>query len=191
MLAELKKVPNLLTAFRLVAIPAMWPLAFTGHSFWIGVGLVLVAVSDAVDGVIARRLGQASEFGSKFDSFADGLIGPSVVTWLLVLQPEIYTENPELCLTWISVTAASLAVGFVKFRRFANLHLYSAKAAAFAQYPFVFNSFFFETYSPVLFYLAVGTGILASFETLVLQLTQSEVDEHMGSIVHALLDESR
>jgi hypothetical protein len=50
----------------------------------------------------------------------------------------------------------------------------------------------FGHYSEALFYIAAGMFMLSSTETLALQLTRPHVDEHMGSILVALLkDRSR
>jgi CDP-diacylglycerol--glycerol-3-phosphate 3-phosphatidyltransferase len=182
----LKTVPNQLTAARLALIPVMWILAALSLPFYIGVGILVCFLTDVLDGYIARRLGQTSEWGSQFDSIADNLLSPSGLVWIWLFRPEIYRENLAICAIAIFLFFASLLVGAVKFKRFANLHLYSSKAAAVVMFPFLGISLMMAGYSRPLFYLAAAMFIVSSAEALLLQLLFSRVNERMGSVVLAL-----
>lgn len=182
----LKTVPNQLTAARLVLIPVMWVLAFLKLPFYIGFGIFISFITDVLDGHIARRLNQVSESGSKFDSLADNLLIPSGLVWLWLFRPGIYLENTLFCSLAITVYFSSLLLGAVKFKRFANLHLYSTKAAGVAMYLFMSIALIMDHYSPPLFYIAVIMFIASSTETLLLQLVCLYVDEHMGSLLLVL-----
>jgi cardiolipin synthase len=184
---HLSKLPNQLTAIRFLSVPVMWVFALLGRPPCIGLGLIIGLVTDALDGPVARKLGQVSDFGSKFDSLADNLLELSTIIWILMLKPEILKENRALSLIALGVYFASLAVGLVKFGRFANLHLYLSKAGGVFLYVFVVHAFLAGRYNPWLFTLAAGSFILSSAETLILQLVQREVDEHLGSIVFLVL----
>ena len=76
MISELRRLPNQLTAARLVLIPILWGFALTRNSLAVGIGLAVCFALDFGDGFVARRLHQTSSFGSKFDSAVDGLVGP-------------------------------------------------------------------------------------------------------------------
>jgi phosphatidylglycerophosphate synthase len=182
-----RKLPNQLTAVRFLSVPVLWVCALLGKPVCIGVGLIIGFFTDALDGPVARRLNQVSDFGSKFDSLADNTLQLSTIVWILMLKPEILRENQALSLIALGVYFASLVVGLVKFGRFANLHLYLSKAGGFFLYLFVVHAFLSARYDPWLFYLAAGSFILSSTETLVLQLILREVDEHLGSIVFLVL----
>ena len=183
MFKRISTLPNLLSAARLLILPVLWVFALRDMPRVVAVGLVVAALTDSLDGILARRLGQVSEFGSKLDSFADNLLKPSVVAWLLILEPEIFSEHPIELLAAVGLYAASVTVGLIKFKRFGNLHLYSGKVGSYVQYIFIFSALIFPGYNPLLFYLAVGMFILSNSEALLLQLTRSQVDEHIGSIV--------
>ncbi|MCI0393957.1 MAG: CDP-alcohol phosphatidyltransferase family protein [Chloroflexi bacterium] len=182
---HLKTIPNQLTAIRFVLIPILWLLAVLKQPVLIGLGLCVALVSDALDGPIARWLNQASDFGARFDSLADNLLTLSAVIWLLMLRPEVFAEHPLACGVALALYLSSLAVGWIKFRRFANLHLYSSKAGGLVQYIFLIHTLLFGGYSQLLFVAAVGLFVISSTETLVLQLVHSQVDEHMGSLLLA------
>jgi CDP-diacylglycerol--glycerol-3-phosphate 3-phosphatidyltransferase len=186
LLAELRSPPNLLTAARFVLVVVLWGFALTGHSVVVGVGLALAFLTDVLDGYLARRLERVSAFGSRFDSIVDGTVAPSAIAWILLLQPEVVTDHILLAAVWFLATYASLVVGLVRHRRFANLHLQSSRIACVAQYAFLVDVFVASSYSTLLLYLAAVLGTYSSVETLVLQLTFDDVDEHERSFGQAL-----
>lgn len=184
---ELRLLPNQLSAGRLLLIPVLWVAALLGSGRIVGIGLAFAFLSDWADGFIARRLNITSALGSKLDSIADGLVGPSAIAWLLLLEPAALLDHRALAIAWFALTYASLVLGLVKFHRFANLHLQSARIACVFQYAFVVGALAAPPYEPVLLYAAAGLGILSSLEALILQLVRNEVDEHLGSIVRVAL----
>ena len=182
---ELRTVPNLLTAARALLLPVLWLEALRGERTLVGVGLAACFWLDFGDGFLARRLGQTSAFGSKFDSIVDGFVAPSAIAWLLVLEPSVILDHLLLAVTWFAITYASLAVGLIKFRRFANLHLQTSRIACVFQYGFLVDAFVAPPAVTGLLYAAAGLGIVSSLETLVIQLSRDRVHERMRSIVAA------
>lgn len=78
-------IPNMLTLFRIWAIPAIVFTFFftTPMMAWIGVALfILAAVSDYMDGYLARHLNQLSRFGRVLDPIADKLLIGSILLML-------------------------------------------------------------------------------------------------------------
>ncbi len=64
-------VPNLISLARLMAVPVMIYLILHGYylaAFWL---FVAAGVSDAIDGYIAKQMGQATVLGSYLDPLAD------------------------------------------------------------------------------------------------------------------------
>ncbi|MET0461318.1 MAG: CDP-alcohol phosphatidyltransferase family protein [Ilumatobacteraceae bacterium] len=72
---SLLTIPNLFTLLRLLCLPIFLYLQFGRHNpagaAWLHGGL---GATDWVDGYLARRLGQVSEFGKKFDPTVDRLL---------------------------------------------------------------------------------------------------------------------
>ena len=91
----LRQLPNLITLARLLAVPVTVYLILLGElvpAFWI---FVAAGVSDAVDGLLAKRLNLVSEIGAYLDPLADkalllgvfvtlGYVG-QVPIWLVIL----------------------------------------------------------------------------------------------------------
>lgn len=73
--AGLWTIPNLISALRIAAVPLfLWVLLGRedpGLAAWL---LGTVALTDYLDGVLARRLGQVSEIGKFLDPLADRLV---------------------------------------------------------------------------------------------------------------------
>jgi cardiolipin synthase len=187
LIGHLRTLPNQLTAIRLVIVAPMWVCAVLGARVYVGLGLIVALVTDALDGMAARRLGQTSDFGSRFDSVADQTIQLSSIGWVLLLMPEIITDNLVLSVLALGVYLASLTVGLVKFKRVGNLHLHLTKAAGLVLYLFLIHAFLGGRYNQPLFLAAALLFTLSSAETLALQLVSGEVDAEMGSILFRYL----
>lgn len=189
MLRELRKPPNILTTIRALSIPILWVFAFFRQKEVLGVGLIVGALTDSLDGLVARRTNNVSAFGSKFDSIADHTLQLSAVVWIFMLMPEVFSENALIAYTALAMNLLSLLVGIVKFKRIANLHLYLSKAVFGLFFVFMVHAFLAPRYSKTLLIVACVGVILASAETIILQLTQDKVDEHIGSLLLLYLSE--
>ncbi len=81
-------VPNLLTMGRVVAIPFfVWLLNVPTpvRGFWACIVFTAAALSDVLDGYLARRLGVVSVLGKFLDPLADKLIVMAALVWLVPL----------------------------------------------------------------------------------------------------------
>ena len=84
-------IPNTLTLLRIVLIPVLvlvFYLPFRGHLLVAAAVFALAAVTDWVDGYLARRLGQTTPFGAFLDPVADKLM----VAVALVLLVERHND---------------------------------------------------------------------------------------------------
>jgi cardiolipin synthase (CMP-forming) len=83
LLGQLRSFPNLLTLLRLSFIPFIVSSILEGH-YEVALSLfVLAGISDALDGVLARLLGQRTKLGEYLDPIADKLL---ISTLFLVLS---------------------------------------------------------------------------------------------------------
>ena len=91
-------IPNQITLFRIVLIPVfivVFYLPVSWNHFGAFVVFWFAAVSDALDGYLARKLNQSSAFGAFIDPVADKLM---VVAALVILIQ-------DLQVWWISISA--------------------------------------------------------------------------------------
>lgn len=83
---DARNLPNLLTFLRVLMIPAVIVLlerATPTACFWAAVVYALAAITDMLDGWLARRQGLVSVLGKFLDPLADKLIVAAVLVWLV------------------------------------------------------------------------------------------------------------
>lgn len=69
---KLWTIPNVISISRLVVVlPITIALLLAGQYVWCLVALTVLGVTDWLDGFLARRLGQQSQFGKEMDPVAD------------------------------------------------------------------------------------------------------------------------
>lgn len=94
-------IPNLLTMFRMLLIPVFLVIYYipdTDAHFWAAFVFVIAAVTDALDGYIARKLNQFTAFGAFLDPVADKVM----VAAALVMVVEDYAS------WWVTIPALTI-----------------------------------------------------------------------------------
>ena len=107
---------NQLTLLRMLLIPAFVILVVYGHFGWALVVFGVAGITDALDGVIARRSGQTS-LGAWLDPMADKLL--LVTTFVVLTLPNLGLTN-RLPI-WLTVLIISRDVGIVLTVAIVNL----------------------------------------------------------------------
>ncbi len=87
---------NQLTLLRLAAIPAFALLLLEGQTGWALVVYLGAAITDRLDGIAARRLGQFTPLGAFLDPAADKIL--MLVTYLLLALPDHPRTFPHFAL---------------------------------------------------------------------------------------------
>jgi CDP-diacylglycerol--glycerol-3-phosphate 3-phosphatidyltransferase len=83
---DARNLPNLLTFFRILMIPAVLVLLEQGgprDCVWAAIVYSLAAITDMLDGWLARRQGLVSVLGKFLDPLADKLIVAAVLVWMV------------------------------------------------------------------------------------------------------------
>ena len=84
-MANVKKyIPNILTSFRLVLTPIIIFLGITNHYILLILLAILTALTDFVDGFLARRWKVTSDLGGKLDAIADKTLAIGLLIILIV-----------------------------------------------------------------------------------------------------------
>lgn len=95
----LNNIPNILTLLRIIAIPVfvvVFYLPWSEANFWATFIFCAAAITDWLDGYLARKLEQTSAFGAFLDPVADKLI---VVMALIMVLERNPTPFPDVALT--------------------------------------------------------------------------------------------
>ena len=110
-MSEHLNAANLITSASLACGFGALALASDGHLVWAAVAVVVAAVLDVLDGVVARRLAVCERFGSQLDSLAD-LVAFGVAPAFMLLEGPL-RDAPELgvpaCLVFVVAGAWRLA----------------------------------------------------------------------------------
>jgi cardiolipin synthase (CMP-forming) len=124
---RLVNVPNSLCALRLLGAlftPLLVHLDRPTWAFWV---IIVMVVSDWIDGKLARWLNQRTEFGARLDSVADVAMYAAVLYSLWWMKWDFVREEAA----WIGVAVISYvlscAVGFARMGRWPNYHTRAAK----------------------------------------------------------------
>jgi len=79
-------IPNFITIFRFLLVPAVVPSLLSGDVGWALAFFAVAGLSDAADGFIARRFDQRSELGAYLDPLADKALLVSVFVVLGIMN---------------------------------------------------------------------------------------------------------
>jgi cardiolipin synthase len=100
---------NQLTLLRMLLIPAFVILVIYGELGWALVVFAVAGVTDALDGLIARRAGQKTSLGAWLDPMADKLL--LVSTFVVLTMPGLGLTNRLP--VWLTALVISRDVGIV------------------------------------------------------------------------------
>jgi CDP-diacylglycerol---glycerol-3-phosphate 3-phosphatidyltransferase len=111
-------IPNLLTMGRVVAIPFfVWLLDIPTpvRGFWACIVFTFAAITDLLDGYLARKLGVVSVLGKFLDPLADKLIVMAALVWMVPMGripawAVVLLLGRELSVTGLRSVAASEGV---------------------------------------------------------------------------------
>lgn len=119
-MTALMTTANQLTLFRLLAVPCVVLLVLYGFHGWALVTFTLAGVTDALDGLIARRTGQHTSLGAFLDPMADKLL---LVSTFVVLTLEHDPPLPNVLPVWLTVLVFSRDVVIVLTVAVVNLSI--------------------------------------------------------------------
>jgi cardiolipin synthase (CMP-forming) len=91
------RLANQLTIARMVMIPLLITLLLSNHHGWALVVFVLAGITDALDGVIARRYQQSSSLGAILDPVADKLL--MTACFVILALPDHPRSVPDFEIT--------------------------------------------------------------------------------------------
>ncbi len=126
----MSNVPNTLSFVRAAAVPIMIYLAWIGLSAHYLILLTFALLTDALDGYVARKYKQVTEFGAKLDSWSDFALYMSVLVCAWLLWPDmIRREAPYMALLFVSYIAP-IVFGHAKYGRFTRYHTWATIVSA-------------------------------------------------------------
>ena len=160
--------PNKVTTFRILMTPIVFLIILSGHYFTGIILFLLVALTDVIDGSMARTRRQITKFGMMYDPLADKFLIGSLI---LLLVFEYYNF-------WLGIALLGIEIAFivsalvVRYRfktvRMANIWgkikmLLQVIAVFFTLAALLFNFPYLFTIGAWLFGLAIGFALVSLF----------------------------
>jgi CDP-diacylglycerol--glycerol-3-phosphate 3-phosphatidyltransferase len=177
-------VPNLISAVRLLAAPALVALA-AGE---LGAAFLALAVAllmtDWVDGRLARLWNQQTVFGARLDAFSDATIYVCIAWGVWLLRPDEFWGERFWLIAVLGSYVLSLVVCLVKFGCLPNYHTRLAKASWFFVMVGVIVMLLGFSIWPMRLALAAVTA--ANFESIAVTLTLRRWRSDVSSIRAAM-----
>jgi cardiolipin synthase (CMP-forming) len=97
-----RTLPNLLTVFRIVLIAPFAYLCICGYDLFALAVFLMAAITDALDGALARRFHQKSQFGRLADPLADKLLTTTAFVAL-----SFFRQSRNAIPIWIAIAVVA------------------------------------------------------------------------------------
>jgi CDP-diacylglycerol--glycerol-3-phosphate 3-phosphatidyltransferase len=177
-------VPNLLSVFRIACVPVLLVLAWEGAT---GAFLILFAlglVTDVLDGALARRLGQVSDFGARLDQWGDFALWLSLPFSAWWLWRDIVLREIPYAIVAIVCMVVPTAIAFAKYGAVPGYHTWSVKLGAILMGIGAAQLLIFDV--AWLFRIAALFQLVCAVDEIGITLLLAECRHDVPSVFHAL-----
>lgn len=117
-------IPNLLTLFRLSLIPVFIGCFYSGLEnarFWAAFVFWLAAITDALDGYLARKLQQSTPFGAFLDPVADKVMVAVALVLITVDSNTLWVTIPAMLMISREIIISALREWMAELGKRANV----------------------------------------------------------------------
>lgn len=173
----MKVLLTAITLSRIFLSPLMLfvkPLSFAFYILY-----TICGISDVLDGYLARKTGNSSNFGAKLDSFADLFMAIMVS---IVFLPLLWNNKAVVIVICMIafIRIVSLIIVFIKFHTFSGLHTYMNKLTGL-------SIFLAPYFIPLVHLLPISIIIcfiafIASLEELLICMSSEKLDPNRKSL---------
>jgi len=172
-------IPNILTSMRLVGAIVTIFLSIESPAYYIVYGVA--GLTDAFDGMIARRTNSSSQFGSVLDSIAD-IVFYAVMAFKFFMT--LWNNLPLAFWILVGVALAIRAVTyiyvFVKYKKFDSIHTYGSKLTGACT--FLIPYYYLLNILVIGMMVTVVVGVLASLEQMLIHFIYKDYDESVKTL---------
>lgn len=176
--------PNALSAFRIACVPLLLWIAWRGNVGAFVATFALGLLSDVLDGIVARRLDQATEFGARLDQWGDFALWLSLPLAAWWLWPEILLREWPYIAVAIVCMLLPTAVAFAKYREVPGYHTWSVKLGSVAMGASIPLLLLFDVPWP--FRVAALWQVVCAIDELGITWLLADCRHDVPSVAHAL-----
>ncbi|MBD3202749.1 hypothetical protein GF327_00510 [Candidatus Woesearchaeota archaeon] len=185
-LEEFRKIPNQITLIRLLLIPFFVYFVFQNNIYFVILLYFLFVLGDSLDGILARKLNQASEFGAKFDGFTDDIFYIFIVILIMISNPITSYLVFLTSIFFLLIFSFVKISGLLIHSEYIHIHLHSGKIYA-TLLTITFFYTFFSNYSIKImnsfFILMLISGLYYSIEQMIIILKYKNINLDAKSII--------
>jgi cardiolipin synthase (CMP-forming) len=183
-LLDRERVPNLISGTRIGAAPLAVVAGIADSSAGYFGWLALAAVTDTLDGVLARRWNVVSDRGRELDSWADLATLVSGLLGALLLWPSRADPERAFIFGFLAAHLVPALFGLIRQGRLLGYHSTLARVSTYASWPGAVLLMVGVT--PVLFRLAVLLESIVALEYLIIWHLCPTHRGEIKSLCHAL-----
>jgi len=181
---QILQPPNMVSALRVLIAPLLVVLALLRLETWFLGVLVLSAITDVVDGQLARRLKMTTPLGAHLDSWGDFMIYSTMAACAWILWPEITRRELVYYLMIVFSFVLPALAGLAKFGKITGYHTWAVKLAVFVT--FVGYISLYGGLASWPFVVASILCVIAGSEEILITLTLREERTDVRSLLSAL-----
>ncbi len=167
-------IVNGITLWRVIMAPLVICLAFLHKEDLFKWLLAVSFLTDAIDGLLARKYHVTSKKGSRLDSVGDDLTVLAAFIGMLVFKMDFVRQQQLILLILAGLWLLQLVLALLRYRRLTSFHTWLAKGAAILQGSFLLLLFFLPSPPLVLFYIAAAATGLDLIEEIIMVLLLKE-----------------
>ena len=179
-------LPNALSLTRLLGSPLLIVFAWQGWTVALVVWVVVLIVTEWLDGLLARVLHQESALGARLDTVADAAFYLSVLIALTIYNSQLVLDQAFWIAGAIISYWSSWIVSWIRFRRLPSYHTWLAKGAWLIIG--VGTAALIAQWTPWLFRLSMLIVVLANIEAIAISLVSKQPRVDVPTLWHAWKD---
>ena len=179
-----RRIPNGISLARIGGALLLLTAALVRNQRYFQWLLVACMLSDILDGWIARTFNWTSRLGAILDSTGDVLVQFVAIGGLWIFHKETIFAHRVPVVIVVSLYLAELVIAVFRYGRISSFHTFLVRVAASALGIFVLSLFFWR-YLDWIFYPAIGLGVLAYSEELLILMLLAEWTPDVGGLYRA------
>ncbi len=178
-------IPNILSAYRLTAIPVIIFFIITGKESLYFIFMIINLLTDLLDGFLARRLKQETELGAKLDAFADNFTYLFAFIGIFVFKLDDIRPHLVSFIIMMVMLVSTVIIALIKFRKFPSYHLYSGQTGGYVEGAF-FIVLFTVGFFPLFYYVMLTWAIVTAIECIAINLMIPEMRSDIKSLYQVI-----
>ena len=167
--------PNILSLSRIILAPTI--LFINDNKYILFSVLIIIGLTDILDGYIARKYKNETIIGSWLDSISDFVFYVLLVIYAIIYEFDTIYEIKYYVTIIVVLKSMTIVLGYVKHKKFCFLHTFGNKISGII----IFVGFCIFVLSKNLIIINIGIilSIISSLEELIITIIGKEYKENI------------